>query len=1585
MSEIALLFLIYDNLTHYDRFKPLIESCNTYIHVKDPAKTTQDIQKYFIPNTVETTLGDYSIVAATIELLKSSYREPDNKWFILLSHDTYPIVNSAADLEQSISSHSNTSSIFQLIGRSKINDDKFVWKTRQWWILFREDVEIILRNYEEFNKLFKDQYKTFLDTKINISAPPDEIYFLTLLKYYKPAYVFKDATVMYTKWLKHVVQKHPTVFNKLLSTDANEIQKVRPLFIRKTLDSFQNTVVQFKRNVYVFYIGPNTVQDTKYTDYINDETASIILITSIPLEQVNDQLLKNSIQIFSIDLEFYYECVLNLLDILPIRECESIYFVGDEFDMSKLTTNFDTRQRKVKLPKPNMEFTNKGNFINDDQFYVIADTQGGKTFIKSKKQSFMIEEPEEKLVPLPLVPTKNKLQLLFQKPVVKPFNKLDNILKNGEIAFDTLEQEGEFSINLLKDRINKVYLPLPPATPEASSSGVEETKQAVKEEVFVTEDLDLGAKDLGAKDLGAEDLNLGADETGFDAPIIAAPILARPRIEPIVGVEEADNGVEETKELVGKTMKVKRNVNKTTKKNQKGIARLDERQYIEIGDTPFDERLPKNEIVRMKASSYYMNNRKMFIQLTNNMFKGYQKDLLDETKNITCDSMRGDNSFSLLTHQKIVRDYMNLYTPYRGLLLYHGLGSGKTCSSIAIAESLKSNKKIIIMTPASLHSNYLEEIKKCGDIYYKKYQYWEWIPVINNQSLLETISTVLNLPMEFIVQNQGAWVINVSKQASNYDELKKSAEDPVENIGKNQFVLNKQLDMMISQKYEFIHYNGLRSDTYDSKYRKNGNYFDNAVVIIDEAHNLISRIVNQISILANSGKQVNATTRSSKVNPLSIRIYKDLINAENSKIVLLTGTPIINYPNEIGILFNILRGAIKMYTFKLETSSSLNIDLLKDIFRDNNNLDYMDFKPRDNLFMITRNPFGFQNTASPYKGVTASRTPPLSEKDFISYIIDILKTRDIRVNVSKTNPKIDTFTALPDTLDEFNQEFINSELTTVQAPRAPGVAAAAPGVVTSEYSFKNTLKFKYRIMGLTSYFRSAQEELLPRYDKTKNLHVIHIPMSDSQFDKYEIYRQEERKSEKEKKTKKGKKPGDPLTEFKSTFKIFSRMACNFVSPGGLIRPRPSAIIDTEKACAENDVCSEEPPAVDETNEAVLQNTDFRIADELEGDELLGKDARYKEQLQQYISSITQDAARYLSKSGLQDCSPKFLSMLENIENPEHVGLHLIYSQFRTVEGIELFSAALNQNGFIRFKIKYTGGVWGLDFNVAELSSKSTYALYTGLESSDEREILRNIYNGNWKNVPKSLSDVLKPISETNNMGQLIKVLMITAAGSEGINLLNTRYVHVMEPYWHPVRMEQVIGRARRICSHQSLPVELQTVDVFLYLMEFTKKQLDSPQARELIKHDLGKINNKQVFTSDQSLYEISCIKEKLIFQLLKAVKEASIDCITHIKSSANEKLTCLSFGNLSSTNMDFSYNPDIKMDQNDDTIKQNMVTTNFGDFKIIVDEDTENRYVLNTETNQLYSEDSYERAKSSGDPNYLVVVGNIVDGSIRLI
>jgi len=160
---------------------------------------------------------------------------------------------------------------------------------------------------------------------------------------------------------------------------------------------------------------------------------------------------------------------------------------------------------------------------------------------------------------------------------------------------------------------------------------------------------------------------------------------------------------------------------------------------VKIGDTETVKRLPKkkNEIIR--ASAYYLNNREIFVNFINTLFSKYKTELGDLTQQISCSDKRSEE-FRIMTHQKIVRDYLSIYTPYRGLLLYHGLGSGKTCSSIAIAEGLKTNRQVIIMTPASLRRNYIEELKKCGDHIYKKNQFWEFVQVDKNAQLIAELS-----------------------------------------------------------------------------------------------------------------------------------------------------------------------------------------------------------------------------------------------------------------------------------------------------------------------------------------------------------------------------------------------------------------------------------------------------------------------------------------------------------------------------------------------------------------------------------------------------------------------------------------------------------------------------------------------------------------------------------------------------------------------------------------------------------------------------------------------------------------------------
>ena len=116
-----------------------------------------------------------------------------------------------------------------------------------------------------------------------------------------------------------------------------------------------------------------------------------------------------------------------------------------------------------------------------------------------------------------------------------------------------------------------------------------------------------------------------------------------------------------------------------TEKPEKGVAILGPETLVEIGDTDLRKRMPKKSPpVIIKVSNYYMNNREIYVNFINSIFEPYRKELAENTNAISCETIgKTSTNFSLLTHQKIVRDYMNVFTPYRGLLLYHGLGSGK--------------------------------------------------------------------------------------------------------------------------------------------------------------------------------------------------------------------------------------------------------------------------------------------------------------------------------------------------------------------------------------------------------------------------------------------------------------------------------------------------------------------------------------------------------------------------------------------------------------------------------------------------------------------------------------------------------------------------------------------------------------------------------------------------------------------------------------------------------------------------------------------------------------------------------------------
>ena len=205
--------------------------------------------------------------------------------------------------------------------------------------------------------------------------------------------------------------------------------------------------------------------------------------------------------------------------------------------------------------------------------------------------------------------------------------------------------------------------------------------------------------------------------------------------------------------------------------------------------------------------------------------------------------------------------------------------------------------------------------------------------------------------------------------------------------------------------------------------------------------------------------------------------------------------------------------------------------------------------------------------------------------------------------------------------------------------------------------------------------------------------------------------------------------------------------------------------------------------------------------------------------------------------------------------------------------------------------------------------------------------------------------------------------MITASGAEGISLTNVRYVHIVEPYWHPVRREQVIGRARRICSHSTLPPDLQTVQVFLYLSVFSQKQLDDKNKGmiQINLKDRSKIDPSRVLTTDEYLHEISNIKEQLTNQLLEAIQKTAIDCKFHNKDAQ----FCYTFtGNNKEKHL---YLPDINDDETDEMLAKNRKQVEFK-AKQFAHPTTKEKYVLNVNTNLFYSAKDYQDWKQSKGP-----------------
>jgi hypothetical protein len=215
--------------------------------------------------------------------------------------------------------------------------------------------------------------------------------------------------------------------------------------------------------------------------------------------------------------------------------------------------------------------------------------------------------------------------------------------------------------------------------------------------------------------------------------------------------------------------------------------------------------------------------------------------------------------------------------------------------------------------------------------------------------------------------------------------------------------------------------------------------------------------------------------------------------------------------------------------------------------------------------------------------------------------------------------------------------------------------------------------------------------------------------------------------------------------------------------------------------------------------------------------------------------------------------------------------------------------------------------------------------------------------------------------------------MITASGAEGINLKNTRYVHLVEPYWHMVRFQQVVGRARRICSHEDLPVELHTIKVFVYLSVLSETQKTNKSYLDLLRIDKSRYSENKTVTTDEYLFESAEKKDNINQTILNAVKSSAIDCKLFNKGSEN--YLCY---NIQGVNNDFLTLPDIAMDE------KYSDSGNNGNYREIIQMQLTKitvkgvDYYMNEATKDFYSVDDYKRGIAINDFTNILPLGKLV-------
>ena len=233
----------------------------------------------------------------------------------------------------------------------------------------------------------------------------------------------------------------------------------------------------------------------------------------------------------------------------------------------------------------------------------------------------------------------------------------------------------------------------------------------------------------------------------------------------------------------------------------------------------------------------------------------------------------------------------------------------------------------------------------------------------------------------------------------------------------------------------------------------------------------------------------------------------------------------------------------------------------------------------------------------------------------------------------------------------------------------------------------------------------------------------------------------------------------------------------------------------------------------------------------------------------------------LDYDSLKTYSVKFYKIMKKIKSCK--GTVFVYSNFKEFGGLKSFIKVLEYHKYKDFADHGVG--------------KYRFAVWSGDESHEKKELLKDYFN-----------------KKENQDGHMIKVLLGSPSIKEGVSLLRVKQVHILEPYWNMSRLEQVIGRAVRFCSHKDVPLAERNVEVYIYIATGSSEDDDSVDSHIMKKEfeneftwlsSISDIGTRLLFRDVRDTLDVSAIG------CMPPQSSATSDCITFTASPEQPSLT----------------------------------------------------------------------------------------------